>query len=75
MILPSPAQVQGFMGGGGGGDFLSDPFSFYYAFYLPNQQLQAMRPRPVDALNQAVSQRQYYSQMDRRGLYNPISAR
>ena len=35
--------------------FLSDPFNFYYAFYLPNQQMQAMRPRPIDTLNQAVA--------------------
>ena len=61
-------------GGAGGGGFLSDPFTFYYAFYLPNQQLQALRPRPIDTLNQAVAGRQYYSQMDRRSLYNPISA-
>ena len=44
VCLPSSAQAQGFMGGGG--DFMSDPFNFYYAFYLPNQQLQAMRPTP-----------------------------
>ncbi len=73
--LPSSAHAQGgFMGGGaGGGGFLSDPFNFYYAFYLPNQQLQAMRPRPIDTLNQAVAARQYYAQNDRRSLYNPIS--
>ncbi len=74
--LLSPAsrvQAQGL--GLGGGDITSDPFTFYYAFYLPNQQLQSMRPRPIDTLNQAVAQRQYYSQMDKRGLYNPISAR
>ena len=70
VCLPSRAQAQGLFGGG---DITSDPFTFYYAFYLPNQQLNAMRPRPIDTLNQAVAQRQYYSQMDKRGLYNPIS--
>ena len=72
--LPSPAQAQGLLGGGGGG-FLNDPFQFYYGIYLPNQQLTSLRPRPIDTLNQAVAQRQYYSQMDRRALYNPISGR
>lgn len=55
------------------GDITSDPFAFYYAFYLPNQQMQAMRPRPDDAINQAVQQRQYYAAQQRRSLYNPIS--
>jgi len=64
--LPSSAHAQG-------ADLLSDPFNFYYAFYLPNQQMQAMRPRPIDTLNQAVAARQYYAQNDRRALYNPIS--
>ena len=75
LFLPSSANAQGFMGGGaGGGGFLSDPFNFYYAFYLPNQAMQAMRPRPIDTLNQNVVSRQYYAQTDRRALYNPISA-
>jgi hypothetical protein len=69
--FPSSAKAQGL---GAGGDITSDPFTFYYAFYLPNQQLQSMRPRPIDTLNQAVANRQYYAQMDRRALYNPISA-
>ena len=71
MCLPSTAQAQGFMGGGG--DFLSDPFTFYYAIYLPNQQMQAMRPRPIDAINQAQVARQYYAQTDRRALVDPVS--
>jgi hypothetical protein len=73
--LPSPATAQGLLGGGAGGGLINDPFQFYYGIYLPNQQLQSLRPRPVDTLNQAVAQRQYYSQMDRRALYNPISGR
>ena len=47
--------------GAGGNGFMSDPFNFYYAFYLPNQQLQSLRPRPIDTLNQAVASRQYYA--------------
>jgi hypothetical protein len=57
----------------GMGDLLSDPFAFYYAYYLPNQQMQSMRPRPSDTLNQAVQARQYYAQTQRQSLYNPIS--
>src|SRR4051794_22763036 len=66
------AQVAG-TGLGGIGDITSDPFSFYYAFYLPNQQMQALRPKPIDQINQAVQQRQYYAQTQRQSLYNPIS--
>ena len=58
---------------GGIGDITSDPFAFYYAYYLPNQQMQAMRPRPSDVINEAVQNRQYYAQTQRRSLYNPIS--
>src|SRR5947209_8543458 len=50
-----------------------DPFAFYYAYYLPNQQLQALRPTPLDSVNNAMVARQYYAQNDRRALYNPIS--
>jgi hypothetical protein len=51
-----------------------DPFTFYYAYYLPNQQLQAMRPSALDPVNNAMIQRQYFAQQsDRRSLYNPIS--
>ena len=57
----------------GAGGIINDPFTFYYAIYLPNQQLQSMRPGPLDAVNGAMAQRQYYAQMDRRPLYNPIS--
>ena len=58
---------------GGAGGILNDPFAFYYAIYLPNQQLQAMRPPPMDTINDTLVTRQYYAQTDRRGLYNPIS--
>jgi hypothetical protein len=69
MTMPGRAQAQGFAQG----SLLNDPFSFYYAFYLPNQQLQAMRPTPLDAINNAMVARQYYAQDQRRNLYNPIS--
>ena len=72
MCLPSTVQAQGFMGGGDG-SFLSDPFNFYYAFYLPNQQLQSLRPKPIDTINQAQVARQYYAQTDRRALVDPLS--
>jgi hypothetical protein len=54
-------------------DVLSDPFAFYYAIYLPNQQLQALRPGPLDSVNQAMVTRQYYAQGNRRGLTDPAS--
>jgi hypothetical protein len=68
VFTPSSTQAQAVMG-----DIVSDPFAFYYAYYLPNQQMQAMRPRPDDAINQAVQQRQYYATLQRPTLYNPIS--
>jgi len=55
------------------GNIINDPFTFYYAYYLPNQQVQAMRPQPNDTINQAVINRQYYAQTQRGSLYNPIS--
>ena len=58
---------------GNGLGVLNDPFAFYYAIYLPNQQLQAMRPAPLDAVNDAMVSRQYYAQQSRRDLYDPIS--
>jgi hypothetical protein len=72
-LAPGSAQAQTVSGAPGSPDLLSDPFTFYYAYYLPNQQLQAMRPRPIDEINQAVQNRQYYAQTQRRSLYNPIS--
>jgi hypothetical protein len=74
MFAPRPASAQTTTGLGGLGDITSDPFTFYYAFYLPNQQIQALRPRPIDQINEAVQNRQYYAQTQRRSLYNPISA-
>jgi hypothetical protein len=56
------------------GDITSDPFAFYYAFYLPNQQIQALRPKPQDTINENVLLRQYYAQTQRPSLYNPVSA-
>ncbi len=53
--------------------FMSDPFQFYYAVYLPNQQLQSMRPMPSDTIDSTMQVRQYYAQASQRALYNPIS--
>ncbi len=68
VLTPATAQAQL-----GIGDIAADPFTFYYAYYLPNQQMQAMRPRPDDAINQAVQQRQYFAASQRPTLYNPVS--
>jgi len=68
VAAPTPARAQL-----GIGDITADPFAFYYAYYLPNQQMQAMRPRPDDSINQAVQQRQYYAAMNKPRLYDPIS--
>jgi hypothetical protein len=78
MSLPSQsfgqaAAAAGAAGNGLGGGILNDPFQFYYGVYLPNQQLQALRPTPMDSINGAMVARQYYAQNDRRALYNPIS--
>jgi hypothetical protein len=71
--LPGEVFAQAAGLGVSSGAILNDPFSFYYAVYLPNQQLQAMRPSPNDSINSALVTRQYYAQNDRSGLYNPIS--
>jgi len=55
------------------GNIAADPFTFYYAYYLPNQQMQSLRPTPMDTINQAVVNRQYYAQTQKQSLYNPIS--
>jgi hypothetical protein len=67
-IAPGPARGQATIG-----NITTDPFAFYYQYYLPNQQMQAMRPRPSDVINEAVVNRQYYAQTQRQSLYNPIS--
>ncbi len=73
LTLPAErAMAQAGLGAPGTG-LLADPFSFYYAIYLPNQQLQALRPSPLDPINQAVVGRQYFVQSKQRGLYDPIS--
>jgi len=72
-FLSAPAKAQNGGLGLGAGGILNDPFTFYYAFYLPNQQLQAMRSTPMDSINSAMVTRQYYAQTERRNLYNPIS--
>jgi hypothetical protein len=51
----------------------SDPFSFYYGYYLPHQAAQAAQPKAIDTINQIVATRQYTAQTDRAQLYDPIS--
>jgi hypothetical protein len=72
-LTAGEARAQVATGGAVTGDLLNDPFAFYYAVYLPNQQLQAMRPTPLDSVNQALITRQYYAQANRRGLVDPAS--
>ncbi len=73
-LAPAPVHAQTNANLGSGlGNITADPFLFYYAFYLPNQQIQSMRPMPSDTINQAVINRQYYAQTQRQSLYNPIS--
>ena len=67
------AEAQTAAGGLPGAGLFTDPFSFYYAIYLPNQQLQSMRPTPLDSVNAAMVSRQYYAQNSRRSLYDPVS--
>jgi hypothetical protein len=55
------------------GGVTSDPFSFYYGYYLPHQQAMATQPRVTDTINQIVARRQYTAQTDRSSLYDPIS--
>jgi hypothetical protein len=72
-LLSGPAKAQAAGSGVGQLGILDDPFTFYYAFYLPNQQLQSLRSTPMDSINTAMVQRQYFAQNDRQNLYNPIS--
>ena len=74
VLLSSQSFGQGVGTGAGlgGAGLLNDPFTFYYAIYLPNQQLQSLRSTPMDTINYgAMVTRQYYAQNDRRGLYRP----
>jgi hypothetical protein len=71
VFLSGETKAQGLLGGQAG--ILDDPFTFYYAFYLPNQQQQAMRATPMDTLNQAVAERQFYARNNMRNVTNPVS--
>src|SRR5579875_2618204 len=72
LLTAREAQAQTAAGVPGAAVF-NDPFAFYYAIYLPNQQLQSLRPTPLDSVNEAMITRQYYTQANRRALYDPIS--
>src|SRR5271166_5444637 len=75
-LAPTLARAQvttSTLPGAGLGNIANDPFTFYYAYYLPNQQMQSMRPTPMDTINQAVVDRQYYAQTQKQSLFNPIS--
>jgi hypothetical protein len=61
----SSAQVLGGVG--------TDPFSFYYGYYLPHQAMVAAQPTPLDTINQLTAVRGYQAQTDRAALYDPIS--
>lgn len=51
----------------------SDPFSFYYGYYLPHQSAIAATPTPMDTINQNIAQRQRDALTDRSTLYDPAS--
>src|SRR5271157_3585052 len=74
-LTPALARAQTTTTGGAtlGNIVEGDPFTFYYAYYLPNQQMLSMRPTPMDTINQAVMDRQYYAQTQKQSLFNPIS--
>jgi len=72
MLAGSQARAQGLFGADPSG-FMSDPFQFYYGVYLPNQQLQSLRPMPTDTIDSGMQVRQYYAQANQKGLFNPIS--
>ncbi len=73
VLTAREARAQTAAAGLPGAAVFNDPFAFYYAIYLPNQQLQSLRPTPLDSINEAMITRQYYSQANRRALYDPIS--
>ena len=51
----------------------SDPFSFYYGYYLPHQAAIAAQPTPLDTINAVTANRQLTAQTNRETLYDPIS--
>jgi hypothetical protein len=68
-VPTSRAQAQvGAIGGVG-----SDPFSFYYGYYLPHQAYIAAQPTPLDTINAITITRQQAAATDRASLYDPIS--
>jgi hypothetical protein len=52
----------------------SDPFYLYYSFFLPRQSALAAQSQPEDFYRAQSVQRQYTSQTDRAGLYEPNSS-
>ena len=55
-----------------GASVFSDPFTFYFAVYLPRQQLMANQPGPELAVNNQAINRQMMALTDRSGLNNPV---
>jgi len=51
----------------------SDPFTFYYGFYLPHQAAIAAQPTPMDTINAVTAARQYNAPTNRTGMFDPIS--
>jgi hypothetical protein len=72
-VFSGRAEAQVGTGSISDGSILNDPFQFYYSIYLPNQMATAMRPQPGDTINNALVNRQYFTQLDRGGLYNPTA--
>jgi len=65
-LMAPASQAQGF------GNF-SDPFTFYYGFYLPHQAAVATRPTPMDTLNAVTAERQFNAPTNRSGMFDPVS--
>ena len=65
-LLAPASQAQGF------GNF-SDPFTFYYGFYLPHQAAIAAQPTPMDTINAVTAARQYNAPTNRTGMFDPVS--
>jgi hypothetical protein len=65
--LSAPAsQAQGF------GNF-SDPFTFYYGYYLPHQAAIAAQPTPMDTINAVTAARQFNAPTNRSGMFDPVT--